>query len=98
MDKLTFEQYCNEPAFPEFVSVSAFVYKDGSTGVIEGRSKEHGLTRLDHFTESAMKILLEDALRKGLSADNFLTAATIGNAATTTAMAALRSIYKEKFE
>jgi len=51
---LSLDEYCNEPAFPENVSVTGFTYRDGSPEELVRRSENKGLTRLEYFTAQAM--------------------------------------------
>lgn len=77
MDKLTFEEYCNEAAFPESVSISAYLYKDGSADSNFVRSDRKGLTRLDYFTGLAFTTLVGSSKTMGYPsiADSARTAA-----------------------
>lgn len=48
MDKLTFEQYCSEPAFP-----TAYDYRYNTDAVIN-----HGISRLEYFVAQMAPALL----------------------------------------
>lgn len=57
MDKLTFEQYCNQPAFPNLLATES-AHKGGAASVLYTNTNEPGITRLEYFTAAAMQGLL----------------------------------------
>lgn len=87
MYKLTFEEYCKQPAFP---------IEDGKPGIpIAGYiGPKYGLTKLDYFTAEAMKIILSDAMQRGLQSNGGFTTLQLSKDAAVTAREVLRSCYE----
>lgn len=88
MDKLTFEQYCSEPAFP-----TAYDYRYNTDAVIN-----HGISRLEYFVAQMAPAIIVQIRKENEDAtpEKFVTAESMTDIVSGAAIMILKDIYEGK--